>query len=97
MPTDQVVELAARNLQVDPEAVIATSALKGTGLEELIFAVIKADPKLLLTIAHVMPRYRLKLAQRRAMQAATEENLMRMGSMHFSPWIWEIHTTFRLR
>jgi small GTP-binding protein len=67
---DRVVELAARNLQLAPEAVVATSALTGSGLEGLILAVIKADPRLLLTVAEVMPRYRLKLAQRRAIQSA---------------------------
>lgn len=68
---DRVIELAAKNLQIDGESVIATSALKGTGLEALIFAVIRADPRLLLTVAQVMPRFRIKLAQRRTVQAAT--------------------------
>ena len=77
---DHVVALAARNLQVDPEVVIATSALKATGLEELIYAVIAADPRLLLTIAQVMPRYRFKLAQRRTKQAATAAGTVNLAT-----------------
>ena len=77
---DHVVELAARNLRVDPEAVIATSALKATGLEELIYAIITADPRLLLTIAQVMPRYRFKLAQRRAKQAAAAAGTVNLAT-----------------
>jgi small GTP-binding protein len=77
---DQVIELAAKNLQVEPEAVVPTSALKGSGLDELIFAVIRADPQLLLSIAQVMPRYRLALAQRRAMQAATAAGTINLAT-----------------
>ena len=77
---DQVIELAAKNLQVEPEAVVPTSALKGAGLDELIFAVVRADPQLLLSIAQVMPRYRFALAQRRAMQAATAAGTINLAT-----------------
>lgn len=76
----QVVELAARNLQVEPEAIIPTSALKGTGLAELIFALVRADPQLLLSIAQVMPRYRFVLAQRRVIQAATAAGTVNLAT-----------------
>jgi len=75
-----VIELAAKNLQVEPEAVVPTSALKGSGLDELIFAVVRADPQLLLSIAQVMPRYRFVLAQRRAMQAATAAGTINLAT-----------------
>ena len=75
-----VIALAARHLRVEPEAVIATSALKGTGLDKLIFAVIEADPKLLLAIAQVMPHYRFKLAQQRAIQAATAAGTVNLAT-----------------
>jgi small GTP-binding protein len=77
---DQVIALAAKNLRVDPESVIATSALKETGLDALIFAILRADPDLLLTIAQVMPRYRFKLAQRRALQAATAAGTVNLAT-----------------
>jgi uncharacterized protein (DUF697 family) len=77
---DQVVALAAKNLRVEPEAIIPTSALKETGLEALIFAILRADPDLLLTIAQVMPRYRFNLAQRRAIQAATAAGTVNLAT-----------------
>jgi small GTP-binding protein len=77
---DQVVALAARHLGVDPQAVIPTSAVKHSGLEALVFAIIKANPKLLLTIALVMPRYRFKLAQQRAIRAATAAGTVNLAT-----------------
>jgi len=77
---DKVIELAAKNLRVDREAIIPTSALKETGLEALIFAILRADPDLLLTVAQVMPRYRFKLAQRRAIQAATAAGMVNLAT-----------------
>jgi small GTP-binding protein len=67
----QVVRQAAQNLQVDESVMIPVSALEGTGLDRLIFAIVRSDPELMLTIAEVMPRYRFSLAQRRIVQAAT--------------------------
>jgi small GTP-binding protein len=77
---DKVIALAARHLGLAPEAVIPTSALKGTGLDKLIFAILKTDPALLLTIAQVMPHYRFKLAQRRAIQAATAAGTVNLAT-----------------
>jgi small GTP-binding protein len=68
---EQVIRQAAQNLQVDPSVMIPISALEGKGLDRLVAAVIRSDPDLVLTIAEVMPRYRLTLAQRRIVQAAT--------------------------
>jgi uncharacterized protein (DUF697 family) len=77
---DQVVALAAKHLGVDPQAIVPTSAVKRSGLEVLIFAIIEADPKLLLAIAQVMPRYRFKLAQRRAIRAATAASTVNLAT-----------------
>jgi small GTP-binding protein len=77
---DQVVARAAGNLGVGPEAIIATSALKGSGLKELIFALIRMDPRLLLTVAEVMPHYQFTLAQRRTLQAATAAGTVNLAT-----------------
>jgi small GTP-binding protein len=77
---DRVVALAAKNLQLEPRAIIATSALKGTGLKDLVMTVIRTDPRLLLAVADVMPHFHFTLAQRRTIQAATAAGTVNLAT-----------------
>jgi small GTP-binding protein len=77
---DQVIQLAARHLGVGPESIVATSALEGTGLDRLIFAIVRSKPDLVLAVAEALPRYRFKLAQRRTIQAATAAGTVNLAT-----------------
>jgi GTP-binding protein Era len=66
---DAVVKAAAHNLQLAPEEIIPTSALKHTNLDRLILAIVNTDPQLLATLAEAIPQSRWLLANNTILSA----------------------------
>ncbi len=66
----QVLEAAARNLDLEPSQVIATVATEGTNVDRVILAIAKFEPELLAAIAEALPEYRAILAWQRTIAAA---------------------------
>lgn len=67
---EQVLAVAARNLDLEPGEVIGMVATEGDNVGRVILAVAKADPKLVKAIADALPEYRARLAWQRIGTAA---------------------------
>ena len=65
-----VLAQVAENLGVTPEQVIPTSATEGENVGQVLLAVVKAEPQLLLALGQAVPAYRAQLAWPRVMSAA---------------------------
>jgi GTP-binding protein Era len=59
---EAVLRAAAESLQLDPEAIVATSATRRINLNQLLVAIVRADPDLLATLAELAPGARWALA-----------------------------------
>jgi GTP-binding protein Era len=72
-PRDRVAVTArvAENLGLAPDQVMAISALNGENVGQVLLAVAKAEPQLLLAIGQALPAFRYQLAWPRVLQAAT--------------------------
>ncbi len=68
---NEVVAKAAENLKVNPEEILAVSALKGEGLSNILMSIIAADPSLTVSIARALPQYRQKIAWRAIITSAS--------------------------
>jgi GTPase len=66
-----VTDRAAQNLGLAADQVMAISALNGENVGQVLLAVVKAEPQLLLAISEAMPAFRYQLAWPRVLQAAT--------------------------
>lgn len=76
---DAVVDAAAQSLQLGRHEIIATSAVRGAGLDRLLLAIVNADPQLVVTLSETLPNARWLLANRAilgASVAAGTANLM---------------------
>ena len=58
---EQVLAVAAHNLDLGPSEVIGMVATEGDNVGRVILAVAKADPKLVKAIADALPEYRARL------------------------------------
>lgn len=68
---NEVIAKAAENLKVNPEEILAVSALKGEGLSNILMSIIAADPSLTVSIARALPQYRQKIAWRAIITSAS--------------------------
>ena len=59
----QVTGQASANLRLDYDQLIPISALRHRGLEDLLLAMVRQEPELLVALAEELPAYRRKLAQ----------------------------------
>lgn len=59
---ETIIGNAALNLGVEPTQIIPISASKGSGIPELLRAIITADPQLTAALGSVLPLYRRKIA-----------------------------------
>jgi GTP-binding protein Era len=67
---DQVLAVAAQNLNLEPPEVIGLVATEGDNVGRVILAIAKSDPELVQAIAEALPEYRAKLAWQRIGAAA---------------------------
>lgn len=67
---EQVLAVAAHNLDLGPSEVIGMVATEGENVGRVLLAVAKADPKLVKAIADALPEYRARLAWQRIGTAA---------------------------
>ena len=76
---EQLVAMAARTLGLDVSQVIPISALRGTNLDRLVIALVRANPELLASLGMVLPQFRAQMAAeyiRNAAGAAGTVNLI---------------------
>jgi len=67
---DQVLVVAARNLDLEPSEVIGIVATDGDNVGRVILAIAKSDTELVQAIAKALPEYRARLAWQRIGAAA---------------------------
>jgi uncharacterized protein (DUF697 family)/GTP-binding protein EngB required for normal cell division len=67
---DQVLAVAARNLDLEPSEVIGMVATEGDNVGRVVLDIAKSDPELVQAIAEALPEYRAKLAWQRIGTAA---------------------------
>jgi small GTP-binding protein len=67
---EQVLAVAARNLDLEPSEVIGMVATEGDNVGQVILAIAKSDPELVQAIAEALPEYRARLAWQRIGAAA---------------------------
>lgn len=66
---EAVVQSAARNLGLPPDEIIPTSATQGINLNRLLLAMVETDPRVLATLAELVPGSRWLLANRTILSA----------------------------
>lgn len=59
----EIKEKACNALDLDKEQIIALSAKKGEGIEELLMAVAKSEPSIVAALGSALPEYRRRLTQ----------------------------------
>jgi small GTP-binding protein len=67
---DEVLAVAARNLDLEPSEVIGMVATEGENVGRVILAITKSDPELVQAVAEALPEYRARLAWQRIGAAA---------------------------
>ncbi len=67
----QVVELAAKHLGLNPEQVILVSAKKGENLNQVVMAIAASEPQIIAALGQALPQYRWQLAWRSIASAAS--------------------------
>lgn len=68
---EKVGALAAANLGLKPEQVVAISAKDGRHLEKVLLAIATAEPRLIAALGRALPEYRWQLAWRSIISAAS--------------------------
>lgn len=68
---EDVINKAALNLGIEPEAIIPISALKGEGVSKILMTIASSDPELLIALGQALPHYRWKLAWRSIVTASS--------------------------
>ncbi|HPH96836.1 MAG TPA: GTP-binding protein [Anaerolineaceae bacterium] len=67
----KIIQLAARNLNINPEHVIPIVAKDGKNLERLLLTIAATEPGIVAALGQAMPQYRWQLAWRAIMSAAS--------------------------
>ena len=67
---EQVLAVAARNLDLESSEIIGLVATEGDNVGRVVLAIAKSDPELVQAIAEALPEYRAKLAWQRIGTAA---------------------------
>jgi GTP-binding protein Era len=68
---ERVIAQAAVNLGLTPEAIVPLVAEKGRNLEQVVLAIVKAEPQLVAALGQALPAYRWQLAWRSITGAAS--------------------------
>ena len=84
---EAVVAKAAANLGLAPEEVIPIAAKEGEDLEEVVLAVVKAEPRLVAALGRGLPAYRWHLAWRVITGAASTAGLIALTPLPFLDFI----------
>ena len=84
---DAVVAKVAENLGVAPDEVIPISAEEGENLEQVVLAIVKAEPALLAALGQGLPAYRWQLAWRAISGAASTAGLIALTPLPFVDFI----------
>jgi small GTP-binding protein len=79
----RVVAKVAENLEISVETVIAISAEKGEGVEEVVLAIVKGEPALVAALGQGLPAYRWQLAWRVISGAASTAGLVALTPLPF--------------
>lgn len=69
--SDKVIAQAAANLGLAPQAIVPLAAERGQNLEQVILAIVKAEPQLVAALGQALPAYRWQLAWRSITGAAS--------------------------
>jgi len=84
---EKVLRTAAATLHLKREQVVPTVATKGKGLSEVVMAIIKAEPRLLIHIGQVLPKHRRHLAWQRIVGFGTTAALIGLTPLPFVDFI----------
>jgi len=69
--SDRVIAQAADNLGLAPQAIVPLAAERSQNLEQVILAIVKAEPQLVAALGQALPAYRWQLAWRSITGAAS--------------------------
>ncbi|MDX1662638.1 MAG: GTPase [Candidatus Promineifilaceae bacterium] len=84
---EAVMAKAAANLGIAPEEMIPISAQEGEGLEQLVLAIVKAEPGLIAALGRGLPTYRWHLAWRVISGASSTAGLIALTPLPFLDFI----------
>ena len=84
---EAVVARAAENLELAAEEVIPVSAQDEENLEQVVLAVVKAEPALVAALGRALPAYRRQLSWRVISGAATTAGLVALTPLPFLDFI----------
>jgi small GTP-binding protein len=82
-----VITNAAINLGLEGHEIIAISAKEGTNLDQVVLAIVKAEPALLAALGQGLPAYRWQLAWRVISGAASTAGLVALTPLPFVDFI----------
>lgn len=80
---EQVRNVAARNLRLQPSQIIPTVATEGTNVGRIILAITKVEPGLLAAVGKALPAYRAKLAWQRIVPAGSAAGVVGLIPLPF--------------
>ncbi len=78
---NEVVNLAAKNLNLEPEQVIPVVAKDGRNLSQVIVAISMTEPGIVAALGQAMPQYRWRLAWRSIVSAASVSAVIALAPM----------------
>jgi len=84
---EKVLRTIAATLRLKREQIIPTVATKGKGLSEVVMAIIKAEPRLLIHLGQVLPQHRRRLAWQRIVGFGTTAALIGLTPLPFADFI----------
>jgi len=82
-----VVANAATNLGLEPETIIPVSALKEKNLEQVVSAIVAAEPRLVAALGRGLPAYRWQLAWQLITRSASTASLVALTPLPFVDFI----------
>jgi small GTP-binding protein len=82
-----VVANAAANLGLAPENIIPVSALKDENLEQVVSAIVAAEPRLVAALGRGLPAYRWQLAWQLITRSASTASLVALTPLPFVDFI----------
>ncbi len=82
-----VVANAATNLGLDPENIIPVSALKEKNLEQVVSAIVAAEPRLVAALGRGLPAYRWQLAWQLITRSASTASVVALTPLPFVDFV----------
>src|SRR5690606_3269131 len=82
-----VVANAASNLGLEPETIIPVSALKEENLEQVVNAIVAAEPRLVAALGRGLPAYRWQLAWQLITRSASTASVVALTPLPFLDFI----------